>query len=305
VPFPGRSAQLRLEDGALVLVVDDSADRGLYEPIRIEIQRQPPAVVLHAVTRSEPEQQTFSLVQHADRFTLTRDDDAELASIAWDADREDVVGAGIVWPNRLVPGEIAGEAQRPVDRPAPRAVVVTRIAPPHPVLATYRFRFLAENIASRTVDVPVQPETALEHTIAGFGGVVALARPLPLVLASYAAAAPRDVDNMASWWWLDPWFGGRRMTGWLVAALVLAALLAWWARRQALRRCATTRAVHFWTAVAVLLGPLGVIWMRLTVPWAVVEPVGDGVRAVDRDATPQNDAPWPAPAAVGTEVFAS
>lgn len=178
------------------------------------------------------------------------------------------------------------------------------VSPAHPAFATYRVRVLREDQPPIIRDIVVRPETVLEHTIAGFGGLVALARPLPLVLASYFADAPRDFEAMTSWWWLDPWFSGRRMTGWLVAALVLAALLGWWARRQALRRCASMRAVHFWTAVAVLLGPLGVIWMRLTVPWAVVEPVGDGVRAVNREATPRNDAPWPAPAAVGTEVFA-
>jgi hypothetical protein len=284
-----RSGWYRLE-------LEGDPERDVSVPIRVDVSWHPRQVLHRSIMLND--RLELALVERGDQLDFVKGGDEILLSVPWNGD-EDLIGTRI-W----LGGAPVKDPNAPASPEDLRAGIVTRLRPPHPALATYRVRFLQGEHAPLVRDIPVRPETPLEYTIAGFGGLVALLRPLPLVCASYVADAPRDFEAMASWWWLDPWFSGQRMTGWLVAALVLTALLAWWARRQALRRCATTRAVHFWTAVAVLLGPLGVIWMRLTVPWAVVEPVGDGVRAVNRDATPQNDAPWPAPAPVGTEVFA-
>ena len=69
-------------------------------------------------------------------------------------------------------------------------------------------------------------------------------------------------------------------------------------------RCPTRAAQHFWTVVALVLGPLGLVWMRVVVGKTYIAEVGAGERAVNLEETPSNTTPWPEPHATGTEVMA-
>jgi hypothetical protein len=52
-----------------------------------------------------------------------------------------------------------------------------------------------------------------------------------------------------------------------------------------------------------VLGPLGLLWMRLVLPRVRVETVGGARRAMNLDASPSTTEPWPAPVSTGIEVI--
>ena len=143
-----------------------------------------------------------------------------------------------------------------------------------------------------------------ERAWATFLGAIPLALPLPINVAAFLSPPVASWGELQRRWWRDPFLAGRRYGGVLVSSLCVALLCAWLARRQARVRCATVRAVRFWTAAAFLLGPLGLAWMRLVVPWTPVEPVDGGRRAVHLERAPASDAPWPEPARTPLEVHA-
>jgi hypothetical protein len=149
-------------------------------------------------------------------------------------------------------------------------------------------------------DSTLEPTRASEWLPANLAASLALLRPLALNATSAASSLS---DNWHDWWWRDPWLAGGRYAFWLVLSFVLAGFLAWRARRSARARCATPREVRFWTAAVFLLGPIGLLWMRLVLPRVPVESVGGSRRAVNLDASPSTTAPWPDPKPLGIEVF--
>jgi hypothetical protein len=149
-------------------------------------------------------------------------------------------------------------------------------------------------------DVTLEPARMSEWLPANAAAALSLLRPAALNVLS---AGSRLNTAWHNWWWRDPWLADGSYPGWLALSLALAGLCAWRARRSARERCATVRAVRFWTAAVLLLGPLGLLWMRLVLPRVPVEAVGGARRAVDLDASPSTDAPWPQPKPQGIEVF--
>ncbi|MHC4816885.1 MAG: hypothetical protein ACYTF8_02320 [Planctomycetota bacterium] len=209
------------------------------------------------------------------------------------------------WP--LVRWEVVKmEADGP--RREPREIlasaIVTRLGPVHPVKEQLRVRVLRPGEAMVVHDVAITPETMGEHLCLALQGVTGLIRPLPLALASFFAAPPQDWDELHSWFWIDPFFTGATSGVWLFLSVVVAAACGWLGRRQARLRCATDRAVRFWTVAGALLGPMGLVWMWLVVGRVRVEPVGTGRRAVNLERSPEVAEPWPEPLPTGTEVHA-
>ena len=161
-----------------------------------------------------------------------------------------------------------------------------------PVGTRIRLRIVKPGDETIVRDIDMFPTGAVERTIAFASGLVAIARPLPLNIVSALSDPPRTFPDLYAWWWRDPYFAAGSIA-WLVVSMLVAAFCGWRARRSALVRC--PGCTTFWTAVGVLLGPLGLLWMRLIVGKL---PVVDG-RAVNIES----DA-WPEPALTGTEVFA-
>ena len=93
----------------------------------------------------------------------------------------------------------------------------------------------------------------------------------------------------------DPIFAGGEALGWLALSLLASLPGAVRAHRHASRRCVSSLAVRSWAIAVFLLGPVGAIWMRLSIPWVAVE----NGRAVNLETHE-----WPEPARKGTEVFA-
>jgi hypothetical protein len=223
-----------------------------------------------------------------------------------------VIGRAELAAGERATGSTGGDAQSNVlvvagglEQPWGNLMVGVRssLFPTHPHTRHVRLRLFRPGRPPVEHDVVLEPGRATEilwgHGIAA----LALFRPLPLVAASALSPLPSDEDDAYAWWWRDPWLSGGRYAGWLLATLALAALLAWRARRAARERCATALEVHVWTAAVFLLGPVGLLWMRLVLPRLPVEPVGGARRAVHLERSPSSSAPWPEPAREGIEVF--
>ncbi|MGQ0612596.1 MAG: hypothetical protein ACT4PV_02440 [Planctomycetaceae bacterium] len=184
--------------------------------------------------------------------------------------------------------------------PAP-IVLHTLLEPTHPAGERMRLRLLRPGEPAVTHEVLLEPARAGEQMLANLAASLALLRPAPLALASSLSPLPENASELL--WWRDPWLSGGRFTGWLLASLALAAACAWRARRTARERCSTTRRARLWTAAVLLLGPLGLLWMRFVLPRVPVAAVGGARRAVDLDASPSSAAPWPDPQPLGIEVI--
>ena len=144
-------------------------------------------------------------------------------------------------------------------------------------------------------DIVIEPGTDKQRRLAARFGVMAALRPLPLALTSSLSEAPAQPWDMRRAWWTDPYLAGGANTGWLLVGLGVTALCMFIARRWARLRCATARDRAFWIVAVALLGPTGLLWMRLSIPWLAVM----GGRTVDSE-TPG----WAPPTPRGTEVFA-
>lgn len=141
--------------------------------------------------------------------------------------------------------------------------------------------------------VTLEPELSADRVLAGAFGVMAALRP-PLLnvystLSADRVAGPNSRSAWFRWWWRDPFLVAGANKLWTGVGLLVAAVCAWFARR-AVRRRGLSR---WWIAGVFLLGPMGLIWMRCTVPWVAIE----NGRAV-------NIGEWPEPERNGTEVFA-
>ena len=147
-------------------------------------------------------------------------------------------------------------------------------------------------------DVRRRPHTAAERTWERAFGVLSCFRPPALNAASFASPPPRTRGDLIARWLRSGFVAGGRHAGWLLASLLVGGLCAGLAARRARTRCASRGAVRAWAAAAFLLGPLGLLWMRLVVPARAVRETLEGHRrAVDLPG------PWPEPSATGWEVW--
>ncbi|MEM8883058.1 MAG: hypothetical protein AAGD14_03225 [Planctomycetota bacterium] len=142
-----------------------------------------------------------------------------------------------------------------------------------------------EEIVER--NVVLEPVTLEQRVLVAGCGLLTAFRPLPLNIA--AAAGKVHAGPRAGW--LDPWFDGGANREWLLLSMLASLLCAWraasWARLRAPRHWIA------WTTAVFLLGPMGLVWMRLALPWYAIE-----------NGRPVNLGDWPDPAPTGREVFA-
>jgi len=220
-----------------------------------------------------------------------------LFRVAWSPEEEDLRGwSALAKPTKKPAYWSVG--------PVSALVVFSDLQPIHPARGTARVRVFRRDHPMLQKDIEIRPESAAEHAAATLRGSVTLPLPFPVAMASFFSAPPRTWDELYSWSVRDPLFAGGTSIGWLLLSLVLACACAWFARKQARMRCATERAVRFWTAAVFLLGPLGLVWMRLVLGRESIERIGGARRAVDLEASPATSEPWPEPLPTGTEVHA-
>jgi len=181
--------------------------------------------------------------------------------------------------------------------------ISTSLMPSRPATKRIRMRLYRPGLPMVQREVVLEPTRPSEIIPADFAAALTLLRPFPLNAAASLSPLPRDSAASLRWWWRDPWLADGSYPGWLTLSLALAAFLAWRARKSARERCATVREARLWTTAVFLLGPIGFLWMRLVLPRVPVEPLGNARRAVDLDASPSADAPWPEPRPEGIEVF--
>ncbi len=164
----------------------------------------------------------------------------------------------------------------------------SRMSAADPVRVVFRLRRWRADAAEDPLvrEATLQPTGWLENTLAGLGGLVALARP-PLLNGAAWASAEVESFSVLKDPWLDPWFRGRKRFGWLLGNIAVGLLCSWRARSQARLRLSHGGGVF--VALAFLFGPLGLLWMRIWVPKLHVEEVGGKLRAVNLDED------WPEP----------
>ena len=185
-----------------------------------------------------------------------------------------------------------------------RSLVVSSLVDTGDSLAVgTRLRRQVVGQALQSWDFEWRPTGGSQQALAALACVPAVLRPLPLAAASFLSGAPTDGDSGSSWWWLDPVLASQHRPVVLGANLLLAALCAFIARRIARVHCATGTAATAWTFAGFLLGPLGLLLMRLLVVCAPAERVGRGRRSLRLDTCPATDTPWPEPARTGREIF--
>ncbi len=217
-----------------------------------------------------------------------------------------VVGVGaLIRAYDLHTGEIVLDAAWDFsEQPLRHVSVAVRSRPPQLVLATRLARADATDIVFRvrTIepdsvkvrDVVLKPTGVLENMIAFAAGGIAVLRPLPLNLGAYYSDVPAPGRAYYDPW-RDLWFRGHKRAAWLLINLLVGVACARLAWSQARLRLA--RGARLWALLAFVLGPIGLIWMRIWVPKLYIERVAGVRRAVNLDA------PWPEPVATGTEVF--
>ncbi|MCE9634936.1 MAG: hypothetical protein K8T90_04455 [Planctomycetes bacterium] len=185
-------------------------------------------------------------------------------------------------------------------------VVATTPAPVSVIGARMRFRVFDTDKPPVVTDVDLSPVTGAEHAMAWGRRLLAIVRPPVLSAASFATAAPANYEAMFSTWLTDPLYAGGSETLTLAICLLLGAACAVRARRQARLRVPAAGAVRFWTASAFLLGPVGLVWMRIVIPKQALMPCACGAsRAVSVETCSACAASWPTPKPTGIEVFAA
>ncbi len=217
---------------------------------------------------------------------------------------------GLVWADvrasadeRIVDARVAYDSP-PFDRTAPMSFVTTsRVETGDPLVAAVRYRAGILGQAPQTWNLAWRTAGAGEHALVSLACVPAVLRPMPLAAASFLSGAPDDGESGSSWWWRDPVLAGQRRPIVLGANGLLAALCALIAWRVARVHCATARAAKAWTLVGFLLGPLGLLLLRLLAVRAPAETIGAGRRSLALETCPATDTPWPTPARTGREIF--
>ena len=101
----------------------------------------------------------------------------------------------------------------------------------------------------------------------------AIAQPPGALFASHFTAAPTSLKAMQTRLLRDPMVAGGAMAELIVAALAIALLCGWRAWARAVKH--QPRYSRWWAIAGFLLGPIGLIWMRLCVrPNAGPDPAG-------------------------------
>jgi hypothetical protein len=279
----------------LMAATDTNVAADSPEPLKIDVEMHS----LHPWAGGDDKARkvTASLARIDGEHVLLFDDGAVFARFSLEPD-ERVVGMTGARPLVEVSGSTYWQPDCPLERL--QVGVETKLGLAAPGTERRRFRLFRPGQAPVERDVTLTPSRASEILPATLAASLALLRPFGLNAASAASALPERWDD---WWWRDPWLADGRQAGWLSLSLALAAFCAWRARRAARERCATVREVQFWTTAVLLLGPVGLLWMRFVLPRVPVEAVGGARRAVNLDASPSTAAPWPEPKPLGIEVL--
>jgi hypothetical protein len=140
--------------------------------------------------------------------------------------------------------------------------------------------------------VAIEPVIGKQKRLVAGWALLGLFRPPALNVVAATSTAPRTWIGSIRQLWLDPLLAEGANPGWLVASLAVGLACAFLAYRSAKLRCATLGSRTGWILAAVLLGPMGLVWIRMAMPWHAVE----AGRAVDVGA-------WPPPESTGAEVF--
>ena len=183
------------------------------------------------------------------------------------------------------------------------AAVLIMPRPVDPLVVRLRFQLLRAGQPAEIVETHLEPVTTWERILAGIALLPEFFRPLPLCVASMAAAPPGTWEECNAWWLLTPSLAGGSRSGLLALIALVSAAAAWVAWRWGRVRCATVGQARFWALAVFLVGPIGLLWMRLVLPHVRTEPVGGARRAVNLDSSPSTEAPWPAPVSTGVEVI--
>ena len=210
---------------------------------------------------------------------------------------------GLLAPRPLADDEYVPSRTYRYASAAPPGGFQTWLVPQHPTKYGARLRYFDGSGEEWVGEARLEPVTLKEKLPAWGMGILGALRPPVLNGWAFLSEGPRTRGDMNGWWWRDPFFSSRSYPGWFLASLALGAAVALLAWRSARLRLPTRAAQITRVAAVFLLGPLGLLWMRLAIGRTAVLSVGGGKRAVDLESTPDNDAPWPTPDAKGTEVF--
>lgn len=220
-----------------------------------------------------------------------------------------VEGESVVcdYPSRidLMDGHrVARWATMPESVPLERvtAAVATLPKPVDPLVVRHRFRIVRVGQPEKVVETRLEPITTLERLLAGLALAPEVARPFPLAVVSSLSAPPDTWEECNAWWLRTPSLADGARPGLLALIAIVSVAVAWLAYRWGRVRCATVRQARLWAVAVFLVGPLGLLWMRLVLPRVRVDSVGGARRAVNLDAAPSTEAPWPAPVSTGVEV---
>ena len=191
------------------------------------------------------------------------------------------------------------KSSRPVPLSEVSRAVLTTPRPVDPLVVRQRFHLLRAGRLAKVVETRLEPVTTWERILAGIALAPEFVRPLPLCVASMAAAPPDTWEECNSWWLLTPSMADGKRSGLLALVVLVSAIAAWVAWRWGRARCATVGQARLWAVAVFVLGPMGLLWMRLVLPRVRVETVGGARRAVNLDASPSSGEPWPEPVSTG------
>lgn len=143
-----------------------------------------------------------------------------------------------------------------------------------------------------------------QHVLEGLACLPLALRPLPSAVASFLSPAPiDDLERGAAWWWRDPVVAGGHRPLALAANVLVALACAALAFRLGRRHCATSAQARLCAVVGLLAGPIGLLWLRLTVVRAATDAVVGSRRSLALDVSPSSSAPWPVAAPKGHELI--
>lgn len=155
----------------------------------------------------------------------------------------------------------------------------------------------------RCLDYDWRPTGAWQQTLEALACVPLALRPAPSAIASFLSTLPQDARKADVWWWRDPAVAGGHRPLALAANLLVALACGWFALRLGRRHCATPTKARLCAAVGLLAGPIGLLWLRLTVVRAATDAVAGSRRSLALDVSPSSSAPWPVAAPKGHELI--
>jgi hypothetical protein len=168
---------------------------------------------------------------------------------------------------------------------------------------TIRARIQRLGRPERRLDYDWRPTGAWQQTLEALACVPLALRPAPSAIASFLSTLPQDAREADVWWWRDPAVAGGHRPLALAANLLVALACGWFALRLGRRHCATSAGARACAALGSIAGPLGLLWLRLTVVRAATDAVAGARRSLALDVSPSSPTPWPAPAPTGAELL--